>query len=448
MNGPWHATRCLKAVSGEGGSMDHRVISASERRMFDRVGGHSTSSLALLVDASAVLGATLDADEAVDSIQSLFLERGAEACTVCVDGPEGRTAKGLGDVVSSSDVRWLFDRVRRSGESVVVDGVDDRREPRRRPDGTDRIRRALVGRRLVVVPLSARGVIVGAMAVVLREAAVVEPSVVDEIGRRLGATVRSCHLYRDAVTSVDRRGDALASVAHDLRGPLSVVNLVLRDLLSLTHGREAARRSLELARHATDRMSGLLTDLLDLAKVEGEGPVLRLSACEPRALVADTVMLFEPLARRRSISLYDDVSPDLPMVHCDRDRVLRVLSNLVGNSIKYTPSGKHISVEASPLDDAVLFRVVDAGVGIAAADLSRIFDRFSSVNPREGGAGLGLAIAKAFVEAHGGRVWAESELGAGTTIAFTLPCDRTRTSDRAPSEPRTSDGAPSQSVNL
>jgi signal transduction histidine kinase len=136
--------------------------------------------------------------------------------------------------------------------------------------------------------------------------------------------------------------------------------------------------------------------------------------------VAEVLEVLEPLAAAKSMKLVADVVPDLA-IRCDHDRVIQLFSNLVGNSIKFTPDGGTITVRAVPDGDVVRFSVVDTGPGISAEELPHVFDRYYQAQRRNrDGIGLGLSIAKGIVEAHGGRIWVESEEGKGSTFSFTL----------------------------
>jgi signal transduction histidine kinase len=143
-------------------------------------------------------------------------------------------------------------------------------------------------------------------------------------------------------------------------------------------------------------------------------------------LLRETVTSFEPLAEENELHVVLDLarSQALPAVHCDRDRVLQVLSNLIANAIKVTPGGGTITLAAEPRQHEVVLVVSDTGPGIAPDQLEHIFDRYWR-GGRVGykGTGLGLGIARGIVEAHGGRIWVESALGQGATFRFTLPIE-------------------------
>lgn len=384
------------------------------------------SALVLLADVSAVLGSTLDVDEAIDGLRTLLLNRGAEACSV--DLIAQRDLRYWSMLVPghdlSVDLRDLFDRVAATGESVVLSGEEPSTlaEKGETAATQDLFATLLRERSLVVVPVVARCTTIGTLAVLVRASVAGDVSMFEELGRRVGAAVRTCQLYREAAMSIGRRDEALASFAHDLRGPLSVVATVLRDLVATPPEEgESSSRALEAARRATERMNDLVRDLLDLAHVRSDGSSLRVESWDPRELIDETIATYEPVARKRRIALLRAIPSNLPNVHCDRDRILRVLANLVGNSLKFTRAGKHVTLSADVVSGAIAIRVADTGIGIAPAELPHVFDRFRCGQEGDGSTGLGLTIAKAFVEAHGGRIWVESALGRGTSVTFTLP---------------------------
>jgi PAS domain S-box-containing protein len=227
---------------------------------------------------------------------------------------------------------------------------------------------------------------------------------------------------RRAVTA---RDEVLGIVAHDLRNPLSTI-MMQTEMLERADG-QAERRDqtprLVILRSA-QRMNRLIQDLLDVAVVEG-GQLLwvareRQSVAD---LVRDAAEMQRPLAKRAGMELTVDVERDLPELSIDRDRLLQVFGNLVGNALKFTPMGGYISVRAMLKDRNVLFSVADSGSGIAPENVPHVFDRFWQASKRAGrlGAGLGLPITKGIIEAHGGRVWVESAIGRGTTFFFTIP---------------------------
>lgn len=227
----------------------------------------------------------------------------------------------------------------------------------------------------------------------------------------------------EAEQAARTRDEVLAMVAHDLRNPLNVVLTSGTFLLETVEGLESrAREQLELINRAVGHMNRLIQDLLEVAGMEAGtvsvepqeepvGPLLR-SACSTMHRVASA----------KEIELTCEHEPEVPPVNADRDRIDQVLGNLIGNAVRFTPQGGRVRVGAEREGEWVRFSVTDTGVGIDAADLPHVFDRFwQAKRSREGGAGLGLAIARGIIAAHGGEMWVESEQGDGSTFFFTLP---------------------------
>jgi signal transduction histidine kinase len=169
-------------------------------------------------------------------------------------------------------------------------------------------------------------------------------------------------------------------------------------------------------------MNHLIQDLLDVALMEANQLTIeraRLSAVE---LVGEAVDMQRPIASSSSLELRVEVDADVPDVWGERNRLLQVFENLIGNAIKFTQAGGRITVGAASRDEDVVFWVAAAGCGIASVNLSRVFDRFwQATRAGRKGAGLGLPITKGIVEAHGGRIWVESTGGSGSTFFFVIP---------------------------
>ena len=227
----------------------------------------------------------------------------------------------------------------------------------------------------------------------------------------------------DAERATRARDDVLAMVSHDLRNPLNLVLTSGSFLLETADGLAPAHRAqLELIHRAAGQMHRLIEDLLEVSGIEaGHLPIQpRPEPVEPLLREACSLMRHE--ADAQEITLTYDVGDALPTVLADRGRILQVFGNLLGNALKFTPRTGTVRVSAALEDGAVRFAVRDTGPGIEGADLPYVFDRFwQAQRSRRGGAGLGLAIARGIVEAHGGTIDAESELGRGSVFSFTLP---------------------------
>ncbi len=227
------------------------------------------------------------------------------------------------------------------------------------------------------------------------------------------------------------RDDVLGIVAHDLRNPLSAI-MMQAEMLERS-GPEPEQRDqtprLIIARSA-ERMNRLIQDLLDVAQVEaGQLKVERerLSAVD---LARDAVETHATLAASAGLELRLEVDRGVQAVMGDRDRLLQVFDNLIGNAVKFTPKGGCITVRAVPGNQEVVFSVADTGAGIAPENVPHVFERFwqAATRARRLGAGLGLPITRGIVEAHGGRIWVESALGRGSSFYFAIPAASAETS--------------------
>ena len=228
----------------------------------------------------------------------------------------------------------------------------------------------------------------------------------------------------EAEAAVRSRDEVLSIVSHDLRNPVSTVAMSV-SLLSdpaITLSDEQRQQQLGVIARSAERMNRLIQDLLDVARIEGGRFTVKCHREDPAVMVREACEAFQPAIESNGQELRWEVPPQLPPVNADRDRVLQVLSNFIGNATKFTPAGGRITIAVVSDDGEVRFRVSDTGPGIAAEERDRIFQRFwQAKRTAHLGAGLGLAIAKGIADAHRGRVWAESEPGRGATFVLALP---------------------------
>lgn len=230
------------------------------------------------------------------------------------------------------------------------------------------------------------------------------------------------------------REEVLAIVSHDLRNPLNAITLGTSLLQMSERLSDEEREQLETIDLSAKRMSRLIGDLLDITRLEVGKPLpVEPERVDVESLLRETHELFRAQAAASSISLEYQVGEGAHAVHADRHRVMQVLSNLIGNSMKFTPAGGLISFRADQRQkNFVIFAISDSGPGIPTEHLREIFNPYWQAEQTERmGAGLGLPIARGIVESHGGRIWVESEQGRGTTFYFTLPIDATEESPRA-----------------
>jgi PAS domain S-box-containing protein len=220
------------------------------------------------------------------------------------------------------------------------------------------------------------------------------------------------------------RTDLTSMIFHDLRSPLGNIISSLEVLqASFDDEDETILSVLSIASRSSRRASRLVESLLDLDRLEAEKAVLNKSEASIGALIAEAVEEIHPTAEARAQFLRMNLAPRLPPIAMDVDMIRRVLINLLENAVKYTQAGDHIDVSARLQDEVLEVRVRDSGPGISVVDRERIFEKFFRLSgeSRPKGLGLGLAFCRLAVEAHGGKIWVESEEGQGSTFIFTLP---------------------------
>ncbi len=228
-------------------------------------------------------------------------------------------------------------------------------------------------------------------------------------------------MYKDAEAAIDAREQVLKIVSHDLRNPLHTISMCASVLLDVPMPAEKQAEHLHRVKRAGERMNRLVQDLLDVAKLEAGRVAISARPVAVAPLVRESHEMLAPLAAEKGVTLDIVVADGLQQIVADEGRVLQVLSNLVGNAVKFTPAGGRIVIRAEDAPGGVRFSVSDTGQGMSPDQLSQIFGQFWQANPADRrGIGLGLSIAKGIVEAHGGRIWAESQPGRGTTFHFTL----------------------------
>ena len=244
--------------------------------------------------------------------------------------------------------------------------------------------------------------------------------------RDISARQRAEDALRAAVTA---REDMLGIVSHDLRNPANAVKMLARSIIDDEVMAQLPPHVIDRVRiiqQAAEQIDALIQDLLDTTRLRGGRLHVTPQVVDARALPERSIESMRPLADASRVGLRLELPEYLPDVYADPARVTQLLSNLIGNAIKFTPPDGSVSLSAYDDGDEVLFVITDTGEGISSAELPHVFDQFYQA-PRDArrsvrhGAGLGLAISRGIVEAHGGNIWIESTLGVGTTVRFSLP---------------------------
>ena len=228
--------------------------------------------------------------------------------------------------------------------------------------------------------------------------------------------------------AVDRmKSDFFAMMSHELRTPLTSIREGTSLLLEGVGGAmpDKQERVLRIVSTESHRLINLVNSVLDLSKMEAGMMTYSFEQADLASLVDKSMVEIGPLIESKKISLRTRMDEKLPTIKVDHERILQVLRNLLGNAVKFTPEGGHIDISARPIPQGLEVAVADSGPGIPPEHLSSIFSKFQQVTPtgsyRVKGTGLGLAIAKQIIVSHGGKIWATSEPGRGSTFIFVLP---------------------------
>jgi PAS domain S-box-containing protein len=405
------------------------------------------TSLRFLAEAGETLASSLDYSTTLAAVARLAVPLFADICFIDVldeaghverlhvvfsDGENQSQMSGpIGKIEPRPGWRTPQDDVIESGQSMLLEDVPKSVMERIALDGLHpTMMRASGFKSMLIVPLRARERVLGALTLVAahsgRRYTAADRLFAEDIARRSAVAIDNARLHEQAQRAVRARDAVLALVSHDLRNPLGVILLQTLNLLKFPAAddrRSQGRRAIESVQRSAARMNRLIGDLLDVTSIEA-GHLSVVKGREPSgALIAAALEALQDLAIGKSQRLQSDPGQiDGPDVSCDRERMLQVFTNLIGNAIKFSPEGATITVRAEPVGHEVKYSVADNGHGIPPEQLPHIFDRFwQATETAQLGTGLGLSIAKGIVEAHGGRIWAESQVGVGSTFCFTLP---------------------------
>jgi len=390
---------------------------------------------AFLASAGQELAASLEYQQTIEALASLIVPNLAELCVIDLDDGEGSLTRAA---VKHRDAERMRQLETRRGPRTQVPEAVVRIMQERVPKligGASSIAE-YVGipaeelRSLMTVPMVSRGETLG---VLIAAADPARPFTQDdlalfaELARHASLAIDNARLYLRSQQAVHAREEVLAIVSHDLRNPLNAITLAT-SLLQTTDGLPPEdREQLDIIGISAQRMSHLIADLLDVTRLEG-GKRLPIDPqrVEAEELLREAYELFRAQAGAAGITLQELPAHGVPPVHADRHRVMQVLSNLIGNAMKFTPPAGIIAFGAEAQDDGqVRFTVSDTGPGIEAKNLEDIFTPYWQAKRAERlGAGLGLPIAKGIVESHGGKIWVESVPGKGTKFHFTLQVER------------------------
>jgi len=418
-----------------------------------------------LAEASRILASSFDSSTALAQLARLAADGLAECCVVTLlhDGTAQQAAVDVNadearEGVLRAAMRRLGDRpdhplVQRQlqGDAFVVPSLPSSSRPGR---GVDALLAGLECDTLICAPIKAGGELLGSILLAAGDGRAPydahQLAIAEELGRRAATALVAARSYRDALRATRARDEMLAVVAHDLRNPIATIRMAADLALELMDAAGPAdgtgspgagtaaggaasaapapvgRRQFEIIRRHTHHVNRLIQDLMDASRMEAGQLALDVAPEPAAAILREASDLLRPLAENAGIAFETELADAVPHLAVDRTRVVQVLSNLVGNALKFTPKGGAVRLIVEPHDGGACFTVQDTGPGIGPDQLPHVFGRFwQGKRTDRRGLGLGLAIARGIVDAHGGSIWVESELGAGAAFRFTVPAATT-----------------------
>jgi PAS domain S-box-containing protein len=412
-------------------SLSFRDVSARER---------AKEAARLTADAIALLATSLDTSTTLQHLTRLIVPTLADFCIVDLlqggvvtrvavthaDPERAQVVAAVRSVAPNRETPHGVNYVMRTGDSELVPAVTDEwlRDATGSPEHLAAARATGV-RSMIMVPLVASGRRIGVLSVGVSKGArrydAADLQLAQALADRAALAIENARLYKAAVDASRLREAALGAVSHDLRTPLNAIALMAQVIAR----HEGVAEEVATIRDAVARANRLIADLLTASQAEAGALRMDSAPTDMAEIVADVVRLHRPAAHEKRLSLAAEVAA-LPTVNADRHRVTQVLSNLLGNAIKFTPPEGRVTVAAESIAGALRVSVVDTGPGIPAEMVPHVFDRFwQEAHARHAGVGLGLSIAKGIIDAHGGRIWVETEAGSGAAFRFTLPLETT-----------------------
>ena len=395
-------------------------------------------------EVSQVMAAHLDYHAALDAIAELLVPRVADFLFFDSVRADGNITRLIWRHVDESRTAWLDEarrtgfptgpahpsaRIAGTGQPELVREVNENwvEETATSADHAELLR-GLNARSVLRLPLRDGSTLLGVLTLGTSDSGRAyddsDVAFCSNIATRLVAALRNASLYTELQQAVKIRDEVTSIVSHDLKDPVHTIQMAAGVLLDADIAADEAtrRQHAMLIQRSATRMERLLADLLDVAKSERSSLALFRKQTAIAPLIDEVVEECRLSARELGIDLDARVPSDLPLVSADDRRIVQVLSNLCANALKFTRRGGSVMVSAERNGEVVQLTVRDNGIGISPEHLSHIFDRFwQAKRASRASVGLGLAIAKSIVEAHGGKIWVESTEGEGTAFHFTLP---------------------------
>lgn len=401
----------------------------------------SREALRFLTRAGRLLSASLDPERTFERLVRLAVPR--VACFAMIDlvRPGGRLDRVAYRHIDAARERFLerpqsflpeetgltpLAQVLETGEPMLIENVE--RDWTGAEEVMERIR-SMAGRSLMIVPLIVGDETLGVLTLgstrTDRFYHRQDLTLARELARSAALAMDNARLYRKAEQAIAARDEVLGVVSHDLRNPVNRVRLAAELMTEIHELPEGAERTAAMIVRAADEMNRLIGDLLDVTRIEAGRLSVETAPIELSSLLDRLDEAHAPAAMEKGLTWEIERPDEQVTLEIDEGRILQALGNLVGNAIKFTPEGGTVRVATDGADEAVRIVVQDTGPGMDEDQVAHVFDRFWQSRPGDRrGAGLGLAIARGIVEAHGGRIQMDSELGSGTTAWVEMPLRR------------------------
>ena len=397
-----------------------------------------------LAEASRALAESLDYQATLDKIARLAVPAIADWCVVDLreDGSLRRVSVAHADPAKETLAWEIEERYPTNPEAtvgvpqVIRSGVtewspelsDDELRAVAVDDAHLTALRELGLKAYIIAPIQTRRGAIGAIALITAESnrrySLTDVRVAEDLGRRVGVAIDNALLYSEAQQAVALRDRVLAVVSHDLRNQLGVVtmgtHLLARKAETNTEKSEL-RKPIETLQRTTESMQRLVSDLVDMAAVQAGKLAIERHPLAITEVLEQACQSHDLIARAKGVTLTAQLTPTDARVMADRDRLVQVLSNLLGNAIKFTDAGGSVTLRSSATDGEVRIAIEDTGIGIAPEDVDRIFDPYQTLQTGRRGTGLGLYISRGIVERHAGTLTVESTAGRGSTFTIALP---------------------------
>ena len=431
---------------------DQGVIAIENARLLSELQARTTEltrsveELRALGEVGQAISSTLNLDTVLSTIVSRAVQlSGTDGGSVYEydEATEEFSLRASRDLPEAY-VEQVRDTRPRRGEGAVG-RVAQTREPVQIADISDatayesRVRNTLLQiglRALLAVPLIAEGQLVGALIVMRKRTgtfAAEEVALLQTFATQSALAIQNARLFREIEeksrqleVASQHKSEFLANMSHELRTPLNAIigfSEVLTDRMFGELNEKQEEYLKDIYASGTHLLS-LINDILDLSKIEAGRMELELTEFHLPTAIESALMLVRERAGRRSLTLQTSIDDQLGQIQADERKVRQVVLNLLSNSIKFTPEGGRIEVAAVPRDGFVEISVNDTGIGIAPEDQEKVFEEFRQVGTtakKIEGTRLGLTLCRKFVQLHGGKIWVKSELGVGSTFAFSLP---------------------------